>query len=45
MPSINYESNLILTCSSNCINSEGDRVTTFEIGDTKLDVPVITLST
>ena len=45
MPLINCEISLILTCSANCIISEGYRVTTFEITDTKLYVPVVTLST
>ena len=34
MPLINCEINLILTCSSNCVISEGDRETTFVITDT-----------
>ena len=44
MPLINYEINLILTCSGNCVSSEGDRVTTFAITDTNLYVPIVTLS-
>ena len=40
MPLINCETNLILTCSPNC-----NRATTFAITDTKLHVPVATLST
>ena len=44
MPLINCEINLILTCSPNCVISEGNRATTFAITDTKLHVPVATLS-
>ena len=40
---INCEINLILTWSANCVISEGNRVTTFAITDTKLYVPVVTL--
>ena len=45
MPLINCEVNLILTWSSTCVitNYTGDG--TFEISDTKLYVPVVTLST
>ena len=42
---INCEFNLILTWSEKCVISEGNRATTFKIGDTKLYVPVVTLST
>ena len=44
MPLINCEVNLILTCSSTCVitNSTGARA--YEITDTKLYVPVTTLS-
>ena len=45
IPLINCEINLILTWSSNCIISEGNRVTTSAITDTKFYVPVVTLST
>ena len=37
--------NLILTWSTNCVISEGDRETTFTIIDTKIYVPVFTLLT
>ena len=37
--------NLISTWSPSCVISEGNRVTTFAITDTKLYVPVVTLST
>ena len=42
---INCEINLILTWSANRVISEGNRVTTFAITDTKLYVLVVTLST
>ena len=48
MPLINFEINLILTWSANCIiasNTVADRATTFAITDSKLYVPVVTLST
>ena len=48
MPLINCEVNLILTWSSNCVLIATDvqnQNTTFEITDTKLYVPVVTLST
>ena len=45
MPLINCEVNLILTCSANSLISEGNRATKFAITDTKLYVPVVTLST
>ena len=52
MPLTNCEINLILTWSANCITSEGDTTfvisegekKTFAITDTKLYVPVVTLS-
>ena len=45
MPLINYEINLILTWSANCVmsNSAVNQATTFAITDTKLYVPVVTL--
>ena len=45
MPLINCEVSLILTWSSTCVitNSTGEEK--FEITDTKLYVPVVTLST
>ena len=48
MPLINCEINLILTWSANCVivsTNVANQNATFEITDTKLDVPVITLST
>ena len=42
---IDCEFNLILTWSEKCVISEGNRATTFKITDTKLYVPVVTLST
>ena len=48
MPLINCEVNLILTWSSNCVliaTSVQNQAVTFEITDTKLYVPVVTLST
>ena len=47
MPLINCEINLILTWSANCSILSGtvaNQVTTFAITDTKLYVPVVTLS-
>ena len=41
---ISREINLILTWSANCIICEVNKATTFAITDTKLYVPVITLS-
>ena len=41
----NCEIKLILTWSANCVISEGNRVKTFAIKDTKLYVPPVTLST
>ena len=48
MPLFNCEVNLILTWSANCIivsNNVGNQVATFTITETKLDLPVVTLST
>ena len=45
MPLINYEVNLILTRSSTCAITNSTGVRPFEIRDTKLYVPVVTLST
>ena len=47
MPLINREINLILTWSSNCVipNAAENQATTFAVTDTKLYVPVVTLST
>ena len=45
MPLINCEVNLILTWSSVCVISNSNGVGTFKITDTKLYVPVVTLST
>ena len=45
MPLINCEVNLILTWSSTCVITNSNGVGTFEITDTKLYVPVVTLST
>ena len=48
MPLINCEVNLILTWSSACILAavdDANEAATFEITDTKLYVPVVTLST
>ena len=45
MPLINFESNRILTWSENCVISSATRATKFAITDTKLYVPVVTLST
>ena len=42
---INCEINLILTWSSKCVLSNDAKTTTFAITDTKLFVPVVTLST
>ena len=47
MPLINYEINLILTWSSTCVivsTNIANQVVTFEITNTKLYVPVVTLS-
>ena len=45
MPVINCEVNLILTWSSTCVITNSTGAGTFEITDTKLYVPVVTLST
>ena len=47
MPLINCEINLILTWPANCVisNAAANQDTTFEITDTKLYVPSVTLST
>ena len=45
MPSINYEFKLILTWSDKCVVSNDAKANTFAITDTKLYVPVVTLST
>ena len=44
MPLINCEINLILTWSSTCVITESNGAGTFKITDTKLYVPVVTLS-
>ena len=48
MPLINCEINFILTWSTNCVivsTNVANQNATFEITDTKLYVPVVTLST
>ena len=45
MPLINCEINLILTWSEDCVISSTNGETKFKITDTKLSVPVVTLST
>ena len=45
MPSINSEVNLILTWSSACVITNSTGAATFEITDTRLYVPIVTLST
>ena len=48
MPLINCEINLILTWSANCVivsTNVANQNATFEITDTKLYIPVVTLST
>ena len=48
MPLINCEINLILTWSANCFiidDPVNNQMPTFELTDTKLYVPVVTLST
>ena len=45
MPLINWKVNLILTWSENCIISSATGKTKFAITDTKLYVPIVTLST
>ena len=45
MPLINCEVNLILTWSSTCVIADSNGAGTFAITNTKLYVPVVTLST
>ena len=48
MPLINCKINLILTCATNCVtvvSNVANQNATFSITDTKLYVPVVTLST
>ena len=45
MPLINCEVNLILTWSPTCVISSANGETKFKIIETKLYVPVVTLST
>ena len=45
MPLINCEVNIILTCSKDCVVSSENGETKFTITETKLYVPVVTLST
>ena len=45
MPFINCEVNLLLTWSSTCVITDSNGAGTFAITDTKLYVPVVTLST
>ena len=45
MPLINCEVNIILTWSSTCVITNYNGAGTFAITDTKLYVPVVTLST
>ena len=45
MPLINYKINLILSWSEDCVFSSVTGETKFKITDTKLYVPVVTLST
>ena len=45
MPFINFEINLILTLSEKCVLSNNTKAATFAKTDTKLYVPVVTLST
>ena len=45
MPLINCKVNLILTWSSTCVITNSTGAETFKITDTKLYVPVVTLST
>ena len=45
MPLINCEVNLILTWSSTCVITNSTGTGTFEMTDTKLYVPIVTLST
>ena len=45
MPLINCEVNVILTCSSTCVITNSTGQGTFEITDTKLYIPIVTLLT
>ena len=45
MPLINCEVNLISTWSTTCVTTNSRGAERFEITDTKLYVPVVTLST
>ena len=45
MALINCETTLDLTWSANCVIWEEDRAITFAISDTKLYLPVVTLTT
>ena len=45
MSLINFEVSLDLTWSANCLICKVDRAAAFEITNTKLYVPVVTLST
>ena len=45
MALINCEINIILTWSDKCALSNDTKATTFAITDTKLYVPIVTLST
>ena len=45
MPLINCEVNLILTCSRDCVITNFEGEGKFAITETKLYVPVVTLST
>ena len=45
MPLMNCEVNLILTWSSTCVITDSNGAGTFDITDTKLYIPVVTLST
>ena len=45
MPLINCEINLILTRSANCVTNVANQNPTFKVTETKLYVPVLTLST
>ena len=45
MPLINCDVNLILTWSKDCINTNSEGEGKFAITETKLCVPVVTLST
>ena len=45
MPLINCEVNIILTWSWSCVITNSTNVRRFEVTDTKLFVPVVTLST